>query len=51
MLTRAAILRRSPGTFGVIDIELDEPRQGELQVKMAASGLRHSGVVVPHPSA
>jgi S-(hydroxymethyl)glutathione dehydrogenase/alcohol dehydrogenase len=42
MLTRAAILRKSPGKFEVVDIELDEPRQGELQVKMAATGLCHS---------
>ena len=42
MLTRAAVLRRSPGKFEVVDIELDEPRQAELQVKMVASGLCHS---------
>lgn len=42
MLTRAAIIRGSPGKFEVVDIELDGPRQGELQVKMAATGLCHS---------
>jgi len=42
MLTRAAILAASPGKFEVVDIELDGPRQGELQVKMAATGLCHS---------
>jgi|SRR5271165_968457 len=42
MRTRAAILRGSPGKFEVVDVELDGPRQGELQVKMAATGLCHS---------
>ena len=42
MLTRAAILRESPGKFEIVDIELDEPRQDEIQVKMAATGLCHS---------
>lgn len=42
MLTRAAILRESPGKFEIVDLELDAPRQGELQVKLAASGLCHS---------
>jgi NDMA-dependent alcohol dehydrogenase len=42
MLTRAAVLRESPGKFEVVDIELDAPRQGELQVRLVASGLCHS---------
>lgn len=42
MRTRGAILRKAPGKFEVVDLDLDEPRQGELQVKMAATGLCHS---------
>ena len=47
MKTRAAVINKkpskeSPGKFEVIDIELEEPRQGEFLVKMAASGLCHS---------
>ena len=42
MRTRGAVITKAPGTYEVIDIELDEPRQGELLVKMAASGLCHS---------
>lgn len=42
MQTRGAVIRSAPGTFEVIDIDLDEPRQGELQVQMVASGLCHS---------
>jgi NDMA-dependent alcohol dehydrogenase len=40
--TRAAIIRKSPGQFEVTDVELDAPRQGELRVRLAASGLCHS---------
>jgi Zn-dependent alcohol dehydrogenase len=42
MRTRGAVIAKAPGTYETIDIELDEPRQGELLVKMAASGLCHS---------
>jgi len=42
MLTRAAILRSSPGAFELVDVELDGPRQGEIQVKLVATGLCHS---------
>ncbi|MGC8514267.1 MAG: NDMA-dependent alcohol dehydrogenase [Acidimicrobiales bacterium] len=42
MRTRGAVIAKSPGEYEVIDLELDEPRQGELMVKMAASGLCHS---------
>ncbi len=42
MRTRGAVITKALGTYEVIDIELDEPRQGELMVKMAASGLCHS---------
>ncbi|WP_448809235.1 NDMA-dependent alcohol dehydrogenase [Agromyces bauzanensis] len=41
--TRAAIVRQQPATeFEVVDLELDDPRQGEILVKMVASGLCHS---------
>jgi S-(hydroxymethyl)glutathione dehydrogenase/alcohol dehydrogenase len=42
MKTRGAILHQVPGKFDVVDLELDEPRQGEIMVKLAASGLCHS---------
>jgi NDMA-dependent alcohol dehydrogenase len=42
MRTRAAIIRETPGKFEVVDLDLDDPRQGELRVKLAASGLCHS---------
>ena len=42
MHTRGAVIKEAPGTYEVTDLELDDPRQGELQVKMAASGLCHS---------
>jgi NDMA-dependent alcohol dehydrogenase len=40
--TRGAILRSAPGKWEVVDLQADDPRQGELQVKVAASGLCHS---------
>lgn len=42
MRTRAAVIRESPGTFDVVDIDLGEPQQNELQIKMVAAGLCHS---------
>jgi S-(hydroxymethyl)glutathione dehydrogenase/alcohol dehydrogenase len=40
--TRGAIIREAPGTFEVVDLVCDDPRSGELQVKLAASGMCHS---------
>lgn len=40
--TRAAIIREQPGDFEIADILLDDPRQGEILVEMAVSGLCHS---------
>ena len=40
--TRGAILRSAPGTWEVTDLIADDPQLGELQVKIAASGLCHS---------
>ncbi|MQA14537.1 MAG: NDMA-dependent alcohol dehydrogenase [Pseudonocardiaceae bacterium] len=42
MKTRGAVVRQAPGKFEVVNLEVDAPRQGELMVKMAASGLCHS---------
>jgi S-(hydroxymethyl)glutathione dehydrogenase/alcohol dehydrogenase len=40
--SRGAVIRKAPGTFEVVDLQVDDPRQGELRVKMVASGLCHS---------
>lgn len=42
MQTRGAVIRSAPGKFEIMDIELEDPRQNELQIKMVASGLCHS---------
>jgi NDMA-dependent alcohol dehydrogenase len=42
MKTRGAVIKQAPGHYEVIEMDLDEPRQGEILVKMAASGLCHS---------
>jgi NDMA-dependent alcohol dehydrogenase len=40
--TRGAIIREAPGKFEVVDLVSDDPRPGEIQVKLAASGMCHS---------
>lgn len=42
MKTRGAVVRQAPGNFEVVDLEVDDPRQGEIRVKMVASGLCHT---------
>ncbi|MDN5930606.1 MAG: NDMA-dependent alcohol dehydrogenase [Pseudonocardia sp.] len=42
MHTRGAIIRQAPGTYEVVDLEVDDPREGEIQVKLTASGMCHS---------
>jgi NDMA-dependent alcohol dehydrogenase len=42
MQTRAAILWEPRTDWSVEDIELDDPKAGEVKVKLAASGLCHS---------
>jgi len=42
MKTRGSVVMKAPGTYETVDLELDEPRQGELLVKMVATGMCHS---------
>ena len=42
MKTRSAVIRQAPGKYEVVTLDLDDPRPGEIQVKLAASGLCHS---------
>ena len=42
MKTRGAIIAKAPGRYEVAELDLDEPRQGEIMVKLAASGLCHT---------
>lgn len=42
MLTKVAMLRGVPGRYELAEVELDDPRPGEIRVKMVASGLCHS---------
>jgi NDMA-dependent alcohol dehydrogenase len=42
MQTRGAIIRQAPGKYEVVDLEVDDPRDNEVQVTMVASGLCHS---------
>ena len=40
--TKVALLRQVPGTFETAEVDLQDPVQGEITVKLAAAGLCHS---------
>lgn len=42
MKTRGAIIRQSPGTYEIAELDLDAPRRGEVTIKLVAAGLCHS---------
>lgn len=42
MKTRGAILREIPGKFEIVELDLEEPRPGEILVRLAASGMCHT---------
>lgn len=42
MKTRAAVLREVGKPYEVVELDLDEPRTGEVMVRFVASGLCHS---------
>src|ERR671922_20342 len=42
MITRAAICRAPGRPWEIADIELDEPKEGEVRIKFLAAGLCHS---------
>jgi NDMA-dependent alcohol dehydrogenase len=42
MRTRAAVLREAGKPWEVTELNLDEPRQGEVRIRFAASGMCHS---------
>ena len=42
MKTKTAVVHEAPGKWEVVEVDLDGPRQGELLVRMVASGLCHS---------
>ncbi|KAA9158114.1 NDMA-dependent alcohol dehydrogenase [Amycolatopsis acidicola] len=40
--TKVSLVRGAPGVYETATVELDDPRRGEVTVKLAASGLCHS---------
>ncbi|MEM8924632.1 MAG: NDMA-dependent alcohol dehydrogenase [Actinomycetota bacterium] len=42
MQTRGAIIREPGSDWEIVDIEFEDPQQGEIAVKMVASGMCHS---------
>nr|WP_222131895.1 NDMA-dependent alcohol dehydrogenase [Pseudonocardia sp. C8] len=41
-MTRAAVLQEVPGSYQATEVELEDPRPGEIRVKMKAAGMCHS---------
>ncbi|MEL6985983.1 MAG: alcohol dehydrogenase catalytic domain-containing protein, partial [Actinomycetota bacterium] len=46
MKARAAVLRAGQDPFTVEDLTVDEPRAGEVAVRMVAAGMCHTDVLV-----
>jgi S-(hydroxymethyl)glutathione dehydrogenase/alcohol dehydrogenase len=42
MRTKAAVLRKAPGEWEVVEVDLAPPQQDELLIRMGAAGLCHS---------
>jgi NDMA-dependent alcohol dehydrogenase len=42
MKTLVSAIRSAPAEFETMEVEVDDPRQGEIRVKVAAAGLCHS---------
>lgn len=42
MKTTGAVLRQAPGEWELVELDVEEPRQGELLIEMRAAGLCHS---------
>jgi NDMA-dependent alcohol dehydrogenase len=42
MKTKVGIITAAPGKWEIVEADLEEPRQGEIMLKMVASGLCHS---------
>ena len=41
---RAAVLRRRGGPLSIETLEMDGPRNGEVLVRLIASGIRHTDI-------
>ena len=48
MRTTAAVLAGRGERFTVEDVEIDEPRPGEVLVRLIASGVCHTDAVAQH---
>lgn len=46
MKTMAAVVRETGGVFALEELDLDEPRADEVQVRMVASGVCHTDAIV-----
>src|SRR4051795_3190853 len=48
MLTRAAVVEGPGQPFTMAEVELDEPREDEVMVRMVATGLCHTDITMGH---
>src|SRR3954454_10844412 len=48
MKTRAAVVERQGEPFTMTDVELDEPRDDEVLVRMVATGICHTDITMGH---
>lgn len=46
MRTSAAVVRGQGDPFTIVDVDLDEPRAGEVRVRLVASGVCHTDSIV-----
>lgn len=46
--TRGAVIRSAPGRYEVVDLVVDDPRPGEVQVQLVAAGLCHTDDHLAH---
>jgi NDMA-dependent alcohol dehydrogenase len=42
MRCRGAVIKQTPGRYEIVDLDVDDPRQDEIRVRLVAAGLCHS---------
>ena len=42
MRCRGAVIKQAPGRYEIVDLDVDDPRQDEIRVRLVAAGLCHS---------
>ena len=42
MRCRGAVIKQTPGRYEIVDLDVEDPRQDEIRVRLVAAGLCHS---------